>query len=251
MAIKTVERNYTLSKHTFQLEVSPNELFTPNMTTKLLSKAVRINPGDIVFDIGYGVGVLAIWAALEPSISVIGVEKVEEQYELAKRNAQKTKVDNKIKFYHGSLFDPIPKGTKANVIIADVSGIADNLARVMSTNGEKWYPQNIPTGGFDGTEVINSMLEQAGEYLAPGGKLYFPVASLSSYKKIIDPDKKSGVAFSKFSNLEAKINATFPLEHGQRELIEKVGVPGTYEIFTRRSRNIWLGWIYEATNPIN
>ena len=81
-----VQKSFGLQNHDLELLVSENELFMPNATTRLFSKAVHINSGDIVFDIGSGVGPLAIWAAKEPSSKVYAVEIVEEQCELLEKN---------------------------------------------------------------------------------------------------------------------------------------------------------------------
>lgn len=233
-----------LEKHSIELHISPNELFTPNAVTRLFSKAVSINPGDIVFDIGSGLCPLTIWAAQEQSKEVHAVEIVQEQYELAGKNVKRYGLENKITLYNGSFFDPIPEGLKANVIIGDVSGIAKNIAKVMKSNDIPWYPPNIPTGGEDGTEVTTKLIELAGNYLLPMGRFYFPISSLSKYKKI------ENIAKSKFGNLELKITRNFPLEPGQKELIEEVGTSGTYTLRKKGSKDTWTGWIYEASYPI-
>src|SRR3989338_3653731 len=235
-----VQKSFGLQNHDLELLVSENELFMPNATTRLFSKAIRINSGDIVFDIGSGVGPLAIWAAKEQSSQVYAVEIVKEQCELLRQNVIKNEVSDKVKYYQGRFFDPIPKNVKANVIIADVSGIAEGPARVLG-----WYPPSIPTGGQDGTGVIIPMLEQAGEYLQPRGRLYFPIAiGLSDDEKIMN------VAKQRFGKLEMKENPRFPLEPYQvKSLKQYEGVLPFLKLGTRGSRTIWEGRIYEATEP--
>ncbi len=240
----TIERKFKLLRHDLFLDICPNSLFTPNVTTVLFAKSIIINPGDVVFDIGTGLGPLAIWAAKEQSLFVYGVEIIQEQYHIAVKNAIKNGVEDKLKIYHGSLFEPIPEGVRANVIIGDVSGIAENIARIMSTRGERWYPDQVPTGGEDGTEVIISLLEQSVNWLEPKGRLYFPIAGLSDHRKVLE------IAKTKFKNLKTKVKKHFPLEPGQKELIEEAGIPWTYELGKKGSRNIWMGWIYEASCPI-
>lgn len=238
--VNAVQKSFGLQKHDLQLLVSENELFMPNATTRLFSKAIHIDSGDIVFDIGSGVGPLAIWAAKEPSSKVYAVEIVEEQCELLEKNIRENNVSDKVEFYQGRFFDPIPKEVKANVIIADVSGIAEGPARTLG-----WYPPSIPTGGQDGTGVIVPMLEQAGEYLLPEGRLYFPIAiGLSDDQKIMN------IARKKFGRLEMKENPRFPLEPDQvKSLKQYEGVLPFLKLGTRGSRTIWEGRIYEATEP--
>jgi len=210
----------------------------PNASTKLFSKVVIINPGDVVFDIGSGIGPLAIWAAREPSGHVYAVEIVRGQYDLLEDNARTNGVDHKVTVYHGNLCDPIPADIKADVIIADVSGIAEGPARALG-----WYPPEVPTGGEDGTEVIVKTLEQAGSRLREGGRLYFGVTtSLSDSAKVMD------VARSKFDELERVLDVAFPLTLEEEAILLSYKKP-YIRPETKGSRVVWKAAIYKATTP--
>jgi len=76
--MKIEQRKFSLGNHSVMLYLSEDELFIPNATTRLFTKVIQIHSGDTVFDIGSGVGPLAVWAALEPSKSVHAVEVVEK-----------------------------------------------------------------------------------------------------------------------------------------------------------------------------
>ncbi len=238
MDIKTERVNFSLRNHEIPLDVSQDELFMPNATTRLFAKAITINPGDVVFDIGSGVGPLAIWSGLEDSSIVYAVEIVKEQCDLLRKNIKENEVEKKVKVYCGGFFDPIPEGVKADVIIGDVSGIAEGPARVLG-----WYPPYIPTGGRDGTEVIIPILERAGAYLKERGRLYFPVAiGLSDDEKIMK------AARERFGKLEKKIDVNFPLTSAQRDaILERAGSEPYIKIGVRGSKYTWGGQIYEAS----
>ncbi len=238
--MKIEQRKFSLGNHSVMLYFSEDELFIPNATTRLFTKVIQIHSGDTVFDIGSGVGPLAVWAALEPSKSVHAVEVVEKQCEHLRRNIELNNVADKVCVHKGNLFDPIPSGLKSDVIIGDVSGIAEGPARSLG-----WYPLDIPTGGKDGTEVIIPLIEQAGKYLTDGGRLYFPVAiGLSDSEKIIQ------IATENFSVLERVIDVTFPLTEQQRAAILESSDSAPYiSIVQRGSRYVWKGRIYEATSP--
>src|SRR3989344_2694862 len=240
MSTALVQQTIKLKGLELTLFVSENESFMPNATTRIFSKAITINPGDIVFDIGSGVGPLAIWSAKQPSSEVYAVEIVHEQCDLLRKNVYNNGVDDKVRCFEGGFFNPIPQDKKADVIIADVSGIAEGPARALG-----WYPPSIPTGGPDGTGVIIPMLEQSGRYLLPGGRLYFPVAiGLSDDEKIMN------VAKQRFGKLEMKENPRFPLELDQvKSLKQYEGVLPFLKLGTKGSRTIWEGRIYEATEP--
>ena len=239
--MNSVVREFALRDHRIPLSVSPEELFMPNQVTKFFSEAVRIDEGDIVFDIGSGVGPLAIWAALKPSEHVHAVEIVNAQYEMLRKNIADNGVAHKVTPYQGSFFDPLPRDLRADVIIGDVSGIAEELARELG-----WYPPSIPTGGPDGTEVIISVLQQAGKYLKPDGRLYFPVAVGLS-----DSDKIMRVAQSHFGSLEKRIDQYFPLDERQRDCVLARASSNPYiRLVKRGSRHWWQGLIYEAAKSV-
>ena len=240
----TVEvREFALQRHKIPLRVAPQELFMQNQTTKLFSEAVNINPGDVVFDMGSGVGPLTIWAALEPSAHVHAVEIVSQQFDLLRQNIEDNGVSSKVTPYQGSFFNPIPKGIRADVIIADVSGIAEGPARALG-----WYPPYIPTGGNDGTGMIIPLLEQAGSYMQSGSRLYFPVA-----QGLSDSDKIMSRARVLFGCLEERVHVKFPLTPQQRaDVLKYAGPQAPYIRLTEiKSRTLWEGFIYEATEPVN
>ena len=236
-----VTQEFELRGHRISLKVA-QEFFLPNKTTRLFSQAVQVNPDDVVLDIGSGVGPLALWAGREPSKEVHAVEIVPEQYSLLCDNIRENKLEHKVFPYRGAFFDPLPQGVKGDVIIADVSGIAEGPARALG-----WYPTVVPTGGDDGTEVIIPLLQRAADYLKPQGRVYFPIAiGLSDTGKIMN------VARQHFKNLEKKIDQVFPLGNQEVELLAPFlnGDRSYMHLETRRSRKLWRGHIYEATSPV-
>ncbi|HLA85365.1 MAG TPA: class I SAM-dependent methyltransferase [Thermoguttaceae bacterium] len=235
-----VVQSIKLKGHALDLLVMPDALFVPNAVSRLFSKIVEIAPGDVVFDVGTGTGVLAIWAALEPSSRVYAVDPVAEHCELAEQNARRHGVADKIDIFHGSLFDPLPTGLRANVIIGDVSGIADGPGKALG-----WYSNEVPTGGGDGTDVIIELLGRAHDYLVPGGKLYFPVAvGLSADEKIMCTARKC------FAGLVRKVDVWFPLSDEEYDIVSCCLPPALLERVARKgSRMAWNGHIYEATRP--
>ena len=240
LAKEAVLQTFKLKGHSLNLYVMPEALFTPNAVSRLFSKIVDIEEGDTVFDVGTGTGVLAVWAALQPSGHVWAVDPVAEHCELARRNAQLQGVGQKVDVFHGSLFDPLPEGLKANVIMGDVSGIADGPGKALG-----WYSDEVPTGGGDGTDVVIELIRNAHRYLLPGGKLYFPIAvGLSDSDKIMD------VARECFASLDRKVDVWFPLSDDEYEIVSCCLPPALLERVQKKgSRMAWNGHIYEATMP--
>ncbi len=235
-----VFQNFSLKGATLSLCVVPNVLFVPNAVSRLFSKCVRIEAGDTVFDIGTGVGVLAVWAGLQSAAEIHAVDPVEQHCELAERNVAAHALEGKVQVYHGSLFDPLPKGLGADVIIGDVSGIADAPGKALG-----WYSDDVPTGGSDGTEVVSELIRRAPPYLKDGGRLYFPLAVGLS-----DGDRVLAAAESCFAQVKQVVDVWFPLSEEEYRLCCGCLPPHMLGKLQRRgSRMAWNGHIYEATSP--
>jgi methylase of polypeptide subunit release factors len=244
---KTELREITLGKHNLSLEVSPSDLFLPNVTTVRFARAVdtKLIKGATVFDIGTGVGPLAIYAALEGADHVYGVDPVAEHIEIARRNARRCKLSDKVTFYVGEFFSPLEElGLKADVIIGDVSGIAEKAARALG-----WYPPNVPTGGEDGTEVIAELLRQSPPFLNQGGTLYFPIA-----RDLSDEQKLMKIVKNLYDSvIEASPEVRFPLTEDQLTALYDSyngNLPPFIQIQERRGNtHLWRGQIYAASKP--
>ena len=223
------------------------EAFHPNPTTVRFSRAVKVREGDVVFDIGTGVGPLAIMAAKLGASHVYAVDPVPLHCELARMNVEKYGLSDRITVLHGAFFEPIDRcdalaDKHADVIIGDVSGIADGVARALG-----WYSEVVPTGGEDGTDVIIDLLQRAKDYLAPGGSLVFPVAlDLSDGDKIFEAAR---TIYPRVENALERPNVTFPVTDEEMAAIEAVydgNVPSFITIQTGR-RTHWRGQIWRAT----
>ena len=236
-----------LKDHPLKLDVDPKRLFVPNATTIRFSRAIKEHSnleGLIVFDIGTGVGPLAIWAGLERAREVHAVDPVAEHIKFADRNIRRYKLEKIIRTYQGEFFIPLNNGLKADVIIGDISGIPDEVAGKLG-----WYPSGIPAGGEDGTERITALLNQAPNVLEKKGVLYFPIAiDLSDQQKILDA---AGKNFRKV--VEASDVFPFPLKEKQIEDMKEAyggDLPSFITPQKSRERLFWRGQIYKASNPI-
>ena len=223
--------------------------FRPNPTTVRFARAVQIEPGDLVFDIGTGVGPLAIMAAMRGAGSVIAVDPVEIHCELARRNIERYGFTAVIDVHCGEFFEPfqsVPalRGLRANVIIGDVSGIADRVSHALG-----WYSDIVPTGGEDGTATISAFLRQAGRYLAPNGTVYFPIAV-----DLSDGDRILQAAREAFDEVVATFPEAirFPMTEQEVTAVHSAygGTPPPYITIQREgSRVFWRGQIYRARGP--
>jgi hypothetical protein len=234
-------RPFSLSRREILLRYDEANLFAPNAVTRLLGKIIEITADDIVLDLGSGVGPLAIWAALQHSKEVHAVELLSEHCALLKENLLLNQVEHKVRIHQGDLFSCLPSGFQADVIIADVSGIAEEAGRYMG-----WYPPRVPTAGPDGTAVIVPLLRQSRSYLAPGGRLYFPVGI-----GMADSDKILNTARACFRKVEVLSQADFPLTAEQHAgVMLRLPAHISHGIRKRGARFVWSGLFCKATEPV-
>ncbi len=235
------DRNFG-DTHGIAVTTSP-EVFYPTSTTSLLLGAVRkfVNPGAAsALDLGCGSGIVAVALAklILPKAAIHASDISEAAVRLARRNAD----DNglAIDCRCGSLFEPWA-GMKFDVIVDDVAGIAEGIARL-----SPWYPPNIHSdAGEDGARWIVSILSQARDSLAPQGRIFFPVLTLSRAERILD------TAAEHFARVELLSEQWYPLDSqllSHWNVIDDLMARGLIELRKKGSRWLWATKIYSAGN---
>src|SRR4029450_5850545 len=108
----------------------------------------------------------------------VGCDISEEAIEVARRNALRLGVADRVEFRVGSLLEPC-RDVTGNGIIGDGSGIPTEIAAVSG-----WFPDGR-AGGPTGAELPAAMLEsiRENECLAPGGHLYLPTGKVQAESK--------------------------------------------------------------------
>ncbi len=214
-------------------------VFEPNLTTRLLAESVDIPKGSSVLDLGCGVGPIAIIAAKKGAGEVYAVDVMDEACAYAARNVEENGVADRVRVIQSDLFSNIPD-KKFDIIINDVSGMADIVSRI-----SPWYPETIPTGGYDGTEPTIRMLTEAREHLNDNGILYFPVLSLADQKKILN---KANELYNNGLEPVSKKMVPFCQEFKDRlKDLEDLRNRGIIDYVVKRSRYLWSLEIYKAT----
>ena len=226
--------------HRIKLHYEPN-VFRPTLTTAFLTDQVDRSrlPGSTVLDLGCGTGPIAIALAMSGAGSVYAVDLMERACDLARRNASLNGVAEKITVLQGDLFEPVAS-RKFDVIVDDVSGVADEVARLSS-----WFPWTVPAGGPDGTSHTVRMLRDSIRFLGPGGYLLFPVLSLSRFNRILET--AAGVYGSRLEKIASKLvpfNAELKAQIATLVRLQKAGVIDFIQI---RSRFFWTLDIYRAS----
>lgn len=77
---------------------------TPYPVVRAMLKLAKVGPGDVVYDLGSGDGRIVITAAKEFGARGIGVDIDPELVQLAKANARKEGVEDKVQFLEGDMY---------------------------------------------------------------------------------------------------------------------------------------------------
>lgn len=157
-----------------------NATFRPSTISTLLADALEIQPGSVVVDVGCGSGILSIIAAKLGAARVYGIDAADETVEIASANAAAHGVADVIQFAQGDLFGPLDPSVEADVVIGDVSGVPDEIARASG-----WFPSGL-AGGPTGAELPMRMIEESKRLLKKGGSLFLPTGSLQDETSILE-----------------------------------------------------------------
>lgn len=220
----------------FELKLAP-DTFRPTTVSRLVAESMSVSPGSTVIDVGCGSGVLAIIAAKLGAGVVYGVDAAQSTVEVGRLNAEAQDVADRTHFYRGNVFEPLPEGLEADLIIGDISGIPDEIAKVSG-----WFPAGL-AGGPTGAELPIRMLEEVRNFLRKGGRFLIPTGSLQDETSILEK------ARSVFTSLRELAEKPIPLPSALAEhpaVIDMVRRK-VIEISQRGSRFLWTARIWEGT----
>jgi len=219
-----------------------SHVFTPTLTTSVLTNQVDLTrlKGSTVLDLGCGTGPIAIGLALAGAAHVFAVDLMEEACQLARRNAELNGVGAQITVLQGDLFEPVAD-RKFDVIVDDVSGVAEDVARLSS-----WFPSEVPSGGFDGTRQTVRMVKASPRYLKANGYLLFPVLSLSKADAILSAARDAyGAGLQRVATKRVPFN---PQLKSNIDVLARLKQTGVIDFDQVRCRHFWTLDIFRAEN---
>jgi len=225
----------------FTIKVNPG-VFAPSHTSRSIAEALEIGPGETVIDVGCGSGVLSFVAARLGAGRVIGCDLSGPAIEVAQDNAERLGLQDRVEFRVGDLLEPV-RGEQADVIIGDVSGIPDEIARLAG-----WFPDGR-AGGPTGAELPAAMLESIRDTgcLAPGGRLYLPTGTIQAENRILEVARRIFGA----ANLQAIISRELPLPEvvAKSKAVARMMREGILDLHARGSRLLWQLRVWRCVLP--
>ncbi|HSO73720.1 MAG TPA: HemK/PrmC family methyltransferase, partial [Blastocatellia bacterium] len=148
-------------------------------TEFLVERVIKLAGGPskettpLIVDIGTGSGCIAIALSFHlPEARLIATDSSSAALKIARANADRHGVGNRIQFVEGDALEPLARlGLESAVDV-----LASNPPYVESANREliqrevrEWEPHHALFGGTDGLDFYRRLLPDAPQYLKPGG----------------------------------------------------------------------------------
>jgi release factor glutamine methyltransferase len=149
--------------------VAPGRVFTPRPATEVLVQRALEWTGDgrnRAADVGTGSGVIAITLAIRrPELEVWATDLSPEAVDLARRNAERHGVADRVHVLEGDLLDPVP--VPVDVVVANLPYLPDSLH-------DPRYDTEPPLAIYapgDGLDPYRLLLNACrdGKLITPGG----------------------------------------------------------------------------------
>jgi release factor glutamine methyltransferase len=124
----------------------------------------------IVVDIGTGSGCLAITIALEcPDVRVIAVDTSAAALQVARENARRHGVADRIEFRQGDLLQPLTD--PVDLVVSNPPYVPERDRPSIAPEVAGYEPAGALFAGADGLDVVRALIPAAARALAPGGSL--------------------------------------------------------------------------------
>ena len=165
-------------------EVDKNTLITRPETELMVEQILKIykNKKIFILDIGTGTGCILISLLSELKSSYgLGIDISKKALYLAKKNAIKHLVNNKISFLKRSFKDLY--NYKFDLIVSNPPYITSNEMRSLDDDIKKYEPKIALDGGNDGLDVIKKVIYKAKYILKFDGRLALEIGN-EQYKKV-------------------------------------------------------------------
>ena len=131
--------------------------------------------GAVLVDVGTGSGCIAVTlASILPGAKILALDCSEEAMAVAKNNAERHDVSDTITFMVGDLLSPLRKANlegKVDAILSNPPYIAEAVWAGLQPEVKDFEPRLALVAGPRGTEFHDRLLQDAREFLVPGGLL--------------------------------------------------------------------------------
>ena len=174
-------------------QVTPAVLIPRPDTEILIEAALKIlgsADSPRILDIGTGSGAICISMLVNlPSAEAVTVDISPEAILVAKSNAERHGVSQRLTFCQGDLFNPV-KGQVFSAILSNPPYIPE--ADILTLTPEVRQEPNLAlAGGKDGLDFYRRIIQEGRNYLAPNGFIAMEVG-IGQARQVVELAEKSG-----------------------------------------------------------
>jgi len=149
---------------------------TETLVVELLDVAKPLSAPRIL-DVGTGSGCIAIAAAVNhPTAQIAATDANDAALAVARENAQKHHVVERIAFRSGDLFAPVEQDEPFDIVVSNPPYIAEHEKDTLQNDVRKYEPHEALFSGPSGLEVLFRLIDEAPRHLAAGGTLMLEIS---------------------------------------------------------------------------
>jgi release factor glutamine methyltransferase len=182
--------------YSLEFEVTPDVLIprpaTEHLVVALLDRLKMrgaANGPIEVADVGTGSGIIAVCAAkYAPTVRVTAIDVSPAALLVARRNAERHAVANRIEFVESNLFERVPSARRFDFIASNPPYVSSAEMGELPPDVRDHEPHLALAAGERGLAIITPLIEQAKVRLKEGGELFIEVSPMNAadVEKLID-----------------------------------------------------------------
>jgi release factor glutamine methyltransferase len=154
---------YILGRRGFrriELAVDPRVLIPRPETELLVELALELEPGRVL-DVGTGSGAIALAIVDElPDCKVVATDPSAAALEVARRNAKRLDLADRVRFVEGSL----PDEGEFDLVLANLPYVSEAEWGSLEPEVTEWEPREALLAGPDGLDAIRALLSDCGRH---------------------------------------------------------------------------------------
>jgi len=180
------------------IKVDENVLIPRPETEQLVEKAIKLlenskSTRHKVLDVGTGSGNIAIaLAKFLPSVEVTAIDVSEAAINLAKENAEKNGVSNRINFLVLDLNSDDFPGDKYDMVISNPPYISMNEMNNLQDEVKNWEPDVALTDHSDGIKLIEQIINNVPNSIKRGGHILIEIGGNGQKERVRKLLSKAG-----------------------------------------------------------
>lgn len=158
--------------------VTPAVLIPRPETEFLVERVIRLaidfpkEPKPLIVDIGTGSGCVAISLAVHlPQARLIATDISAAALEVARENAERHRVVDRIEFLEGDAPEPLGRlGLEGavDILVSNPPYVEESTSQLVQHEVREWEPHTALFGGSDGLDFYRRLLPDTARYIKPG-----------------------------------------------------------------------------------